>query len=102
VRRRAGDPSQVPGRGVTRRHDLGCSSRGELAGLLSVFVVSLLLFEDRFQRVVAELAAANEPFVVVRLRLRRRARPRAQHHGAQHLAGTRLSVLENLPRKATR
>jgi hypothetical protein len=43
---------------------VGCSGRGELAGLLSVFVVFLLI-EDRFQRVVAEVAAADEPFVVL-------------------------------------
>ena len=43
---------------------MGCSGRAELAGLLSV-VVFLLLIEDRFQRVVAEVAAADEPLVVL-------------------------------------
>jgi hypothetical protein len=44
---------------------VGGSGRGELAGLLSFFVLFLLLIEDRFQRVVAEVAAADEPLVVL-------------------------------------
>src|SRR6266511_5876896 len=42
----------------------GCSGCGELGGLLSVVVFSFLI-EDGVQRVVAEVAAADEPFVVL-------------------------------------
>jgi hypothetical protein len=63
--------SQVPGRGVTRRLAtfVGCSGCGEFAGLLSV-VVFLLLFEDRFERVVAEVAAAGKGRRMTTLRIR--------------------------------
>src|SRR5437763_111163 len=44
---------------------VGCSSRGELARLLFGFVFFLLLIEKRFERVVAEVATADEPFVVL-------------------------------------
>src|SRR5690348_18295617 len=43
---------------------LGCSGRGELAGLLSVFVVSVS-FQQGVEGVVAEVALADEPFVVL-------------------------------------
>jgi hypothetical protein len=42
---------------------VGCSGRGELAGLLPVVV--FVVVEDRFQRVVAEVAAPDERFVVL-------------------------------------
>jgi hypothetical protein len=44
---------------------VGGSGHGELARLLSVVVVFLFLIEDRFERVVAEVAAADEPLVVL-------------------------------------
>jgi hypothetical protein len=43
---------------------VGCSGRGELACLLFV-VVFLVIVEDRLQRVVAKVAVADEPFVVL-------------------------------------
>src|SRR5438093_5191081 len=44
---------------------VGGSGRGELAGLLSFFVFVPLVIEDRLQRVVAEVTAADEPLVVL-------------------------------------
>ena len=44
---------------------IGGSGRGELASLLSVFVFLLFLIEDRFERVVAQVASAYEPLVVL-------------------------------------
>jgi hypothetical protein len=44
---------------------VGCSGRREFARLLSVFVDFPFLIEDRFERVVAEVAAADEPLVVL-------------------------------------
>jgi hypothetical protein len=45
---------------------MGCSGRGELASLLSVGVFFVfVLIDDRLERVVAEVAAADEPLVVL-------------------------------------
>jgi hypothetical protein len=44
---------------------VGCSGRGELAGFLSGVVSFVFLVEGRFQRVIAEVAPADVPFVVL-------------------------------------